>query len=338
VNLFAGFFLEKIVVMTKNFVSLHSGNYNFIKMQTTSTILMIEPVCFGFNEQTAENNYFQQNDNAQEAEIQVNALKEFQNMVQLLRKSGVNVIVVADSTEPRTPDSIFPNNWISFHNGGFVAIYPMFAPNRRQERRVEILNTVVNQGFILKDIFDFSAAENEGKFLEGTGSMVLDRVNRRAYAALSQRTNEDILLDFCKKLDYKPVIFNAMQTFEGKRLPIYHTNVVMSVGDGFTTVCLQSIDNEQERELLRKSLLETQKEIIEISDEQMHNFAGNMLQVENTKGEKLIALSQTAYNSLNNNQLQTLEKYGTLLPIAIETIEKYGGGSVRCMMAEVFCN
>ena len=299
---------------------------------------MIEPICFGFNEQTAENNYFQQNDNTQTSEIQANALKEFQSMVNLLRKSGVNVIVVQDTAQPRTPDSIFPNNWISFHSGGFIAIYPMFAPNRRQERRIEIINTIVSQGFTLKDIFDFSASENDGKFLEGTGSMVLDRVNRRAYAALSQRTNEEILLDFCNKLDYKPVIFNAMQTVIDKRLPIYHTNVVMSVGNDFAVVCLQSIDNEQERNLLKESLVQTQKEIIEISEEQMHNFAGNMLQIENIKGEKLIALSQTAYNSLNENQLQTLQKYGTLLPFAIETIEKYGGGSVRCMMAEVFCD
>jgi len=299
---------------------------------------MIEPICFGYNEQTAENNYFQQNDNAQSSEIQANALKEFQNMTQLLHKAGVKVIVVEDSAEPRTPDSIFPNNWISFHDGGFIAVYPMFAPNRRQERRVEVVNAVVNQGFTIKEIFDFSAQENEGKFLEGTGSMVFDRVNRRAYAALSERTNEDVLLDFCEKFDYTPVIFNAMQTFEGKRLPVYHTNVVMSVGDKFAVVCLQSIDNEKERNLLKNSLLETQKEIIEISEAQMHNFAGNMLEIENTKGEKIIALSQTAYNSLNNNQLQTLEKYGTLLPIAIPTIEKYGGGSVRCMMAEVFCN
>jgi len=305
-------------------------------MQTTSTILMIEPICFGFNEQTAENNYFQQNDNAQSSDIQANALTEFQNMVNLLRRASVNVILVQDSAEPRTPDSIFPNNWISFHSGGNIAIYPMFAPNRRQERRIEIVNCVVNQGFAIKEIFDFSAAENDGKFLEGTGSMVLDRVNRLAYAALSQRTNEEILLDFCKKLDYKPVIFNAMQTVNGQRLPIYHTNVVMSVGDKFAAVCLQSVDNEQEREMLKNSLLKTEKEIIEISEKQMHNFAGNMLQIENTKGEKIIALSQTAYNSLDNNQLQTLEKYGTILQFQIPTIEKYGGGSVRCMMAEVF--
>ncbi|MCL2596863.1 MAG: arginine deiminase-related protein [Paludibacter sp.] len=307
-------------------------------MQTTSTILMIEPVCFGFNEQTAANNYFQQNDNAQTSEIQANALKEFQNMVILLRKCGVNVIVVQDTAEPRTPDSIFPNNWISLHDGGLIAIYPMFALNRRQERSIEIIKSVENQGFNIIDIYDFSASENDGKFLEGTGSMVLDRVNRRAYAALSERTNEEILLDFCEKFNFTPVIFNAMQTVGEKRLPVYHTNVVMSVGDDFAVVCLQSIDNKDERNLLIKSILQTQKEIIEISQEQMHNFAGNMLQIENTKGEKLIALSLTAYNSLDDNQKRALGKYGTLLPVAIDTIEKYGGGSVRCMMAEVFCN
>jgi len=307
-------------------------------MQTTSTILMIEPVCFGFNEQTAENNYFQKNDDTQISEIQANALNEFQNMVILLRKCGVNVIVVQDTAEPRTPDSIFPNNWISFHDGGLIAIYPMFAQNRRQERRVEIIDTVVNQGFTLNEIIDFSASENDGKFLEGTGSMVLDRVNHLAYAALSQRTNEAVLFDFCRKMNFKPVIFNAMQTVEDKRLPIYHTNVVMSVGDEFAVVCLQSVDNEHERNILKKSLFKTRKNIVEISQEQMHNFAGNLLQIENSQGNKFIALSQTAYNSLGNRQLSILKKHGTLLPVEIDTIEKYGGGSVRCMMAEVFCN
>jgi hypothetical protein len=305
-------------------------------MQTTPTILMIEPVAFGFNEQTAENNYFQHNDNEQSADIQTNALREFQAMVKLLRKEGVNVVVVKDTKKPLTPDSIFPNNWISFHAGGVVAIYPMFAPNRRKERRIEVLNGVVNQGFTLNNIIDLSAAEDDGKFLEGTGSMVLDRINRKAYAALSQRTNEEVLREFCHKFEYKPVMFNAMQTVEGKRLPIYHTNVMMSVGDGFALVCLQSIDNNAERCFLEKELLQNGKEIVEISEEQMNNFAGNILQIQNAKGEKLIAMSKAAHKSLTKAQIKTLQKYGKILPIAIPIIEKYGGGSVRCMMAEIF--
>ncbi|GHV43247.1 hypothetical protein FACS1894180_1760 [Bacteroidia bacterium] len=305
-------------------------------MQTTSTILMIEPVAFGFNEQTAENNYFQQNDNAQSFDIQSNALKEFRAAVKLLRKAGVTVIVVPDTQDPRTPDSVFPNNWISFHANGLVAVYPMFALNRRKERRVEVLNSVISQGFVLNDIVDLSAAENEGKYLEGTGSMVLDRENCKVYAALSQRTNEEVLQKFCREFEYKPVIFKALQTVAEQRLPIYHTNVVMSVGEGFAVVCLQSVDNKEERCILENNLLENNKEIVEISEEQMHSFAGNMLQIKNARGEKIIALSETAYKSLTDKQIEQLSKYGQLLSIAIPTIEKYGGGSIRCMMAEVF--
>lgn len=297
---------------------------------------MIAPCSFGFNEETATNNYFQQNDVHNPNEIQKIALKEFQKMVKTLRQEGVKVIVVQDTPEPHTPDAIFPNNWISFHADGRVAVYPMFAENRRNERRAEVLNEVVNQGFNLIDIEDFSAAEKEGKFLEGTGSMVLNRVHRKAYAALSERTNAEILASFCKTFNYQPVAFHAMQTVANARLPIYHTNVMMSVGTDFAVVCLQTIDNEEEKDLLLENLQADKKEIIEISEVQMGKFAGNMLQIENEKGEKLIVLSATAHNALDSSQLELLAKYGKLLPIAIPTIEKYGGGSVRCMMAEVF--
>ncbi|MDR1652779.1 MAG: amidinotransferase [Prevotellaceae bacterium] len=297
---------------------------------------MIEPVNFGFNEQTAKNNFFQQKGDLQSAAIQASALLEFRAMVQLLLKEGVKVIVIQDTEEPFTPDSIFPNNWISFHAGGVAVLYPMFAPNRRQERRVDVMNSVISNGFALNDIIDLSAAENTGKFLEGTGSMVLDRVNHIAYAALSKRTHKKVLNEFCAAFRYKPLVFKALQTVDGQRAPIYHTNVMMSVGEGFAVVCLQSIDDKNERSNVENELLLSKKEIIEISEEQMLNFAGNMLQIENTRGEKLIVMSKTAHQSLDASQLERLQKHGKILSVAIPTIEKHGGGSVRCMLAEVF--
>ncbi|MDR1632190.1 MAG: amidinotransferase [Dysgonamonadaceae bacterium] len=304
--------------------------------QNVSTILMIEPVAFGFNAETAGNNYFQQNDATAAAEIHKAAAAEFTAMRKTLEDNGVKVIVIRDTLQPHTPDSIFPNNWVSFHYDGLTILYPMFAPNRRAERRTDILKAIENQSYLLGNKVDLSAFEADGKFLEGTGSMILDRVNRKAYACLSERTDRDVLDVCCKILNFKPVTFNALQTFEGKRLPIYHTNVMMSVGDRFAVVCLQSIDDAAEREKVIAELETDGKEIIEISETQMHRFAGNMLQIENRTGEKRIVLSQTAYESLETFQIEHLKQYGKLLPVAIPVIEKYGGGSVRCMMAEVF--
>lgn len=297
---------------------------------------MIEPVSFGFNEETAANNYFQQNDSRPSSEIQEKALAEFRNMVDVLKREGVNVIVIQDTKEPHTPDSIFPNNWISFHYDANVAVYPMFAPNRRKERRHDVLDAIIAEGFEILDIIDLSDAEKENKFLEGTGSMILDRVNKKVYAALSERTDTDILSMFAKTLRFETIAFHAYQTVNGERLPVYHTNVMMSVGDKFAVVCLQSVDNIEERQRLANCLHDDFKEIIEISEEQMHRFAGNMLQIETERGDKLIVMSQTAYNSLDEKQLVALSKYGKIVVIPVPTLEQYGGGSVRCMMAEVF--
>ena len=300
------------------------------------SILMIEPIAFGFNVQTAANNYFQQNDNSAAEEIQKKALQEFIAMVEKLRSKNIDVIVVKDTAQPHTPDSIFPNNWVSFHANGSVVLYPMFAENRRLERREDILNRIQSAGYQINEIVDFSSSEKENVFLEGTGSMIFDRENNVAYAALSQRTDEKLFFKFCEKMNFAPVAFSAFQTVGNERLPIYHTNVMMCVGDKYAVICLDTIDKNEEKEVVKSVLEKTQKTIVEISEAQMHSFAGNMLQVENTEGEKFLVMSQTAYNSLNSKQLEVLQSFNEIISVEIPTIEKYGGGSARCMMAEVF--
>jgi hypothetical protein len=304
--------------------------------QTTNTILMIEPVAFGFNDQTAVNNYFQQKDYSNSFDIQRIALNEFNNMVEVLRANGIKVLALKDTKQPHTPDSIFPNNWISFHADGQVVLYPMFAENRRQERRKDILDKLIKKGCSIKNIDDFTFWEEQRLFLEGTGSMVLDRENRVAYAALSERTDKSVFLQFCKVFEYRPVYFLANQTVKNQRLPVYHTNVMLSIANKYAVVCLESIDNESEHELVINSLEKTGKEIITITEEQMQKFAGNMLQIENNIGKLFLVLSETAYNSLNKKQVEKLKSYNELIIIPIPTIEKIGGGSVRCMMAEIF--
>jgi len=304
--------------------------------QTTHTILMIEPVAFGYNKETAVNNYFQQKKNSGAEDIQSRAHAEFNGMVEKLRAKKVNVLVVKDIPEPHTPDSIFPNNWISFHADGRVALYPMFAENRRTERRVEILNMVVEKGFKILDIVDYTDAEKQNRFLEGTGSIILDRVNKIAYAALSERTDKSLFLQFCQDFDYKAVIFTANQTVDQKRLPVYHTNVMMCLADRYAVICLDTIDNIDERKTVENCLIQSGKEIKVISEEQMQHFAGNMLQVENTDGKHFLVVSQSAFDSLTTIQIHQLTVYNELIVVAIPTIEKYGGGSVRCMMAEIF--
>jgi hypothetical protein len=297
---------------------------------------MIEPVAFGFNEQTAENNYFQQKETMPEAIIQEQALREFNRMADALRSKGIRLIIVKDTQVPHTPDSIFPNNWISFHEGGQVVLYPMYAENRRAERRLDILEYLKEEGFIFNHVTDYTAYENESRFLEGTGSMILDRENRVAYAALSERTNKELFLQFCADFQLMPVCFSANQTVNGKRLAIYHTNVMMCVGDRYAVVCLDSIDDQTEQKRVIDSLLSNRKEIIEISEQQMHRFAGNMLQVENIEGEKFLVMSESASLSLTENQLRRLAAYNEIISVSLPTIEKQGGGSARCMMAEVF--
>ncbi|MDR2684309.1 MAG: amidinotransferase [Prevotellaceae bacterium] len=302
----------------------------------TSNILMISPAAFGFNAQTAENNFFQKNDNTQPSEIQQLALSEFNAMVEKLRGKGINVIVIKDTLLPHTPDSVFPNNWISFHKNGAVVLYPMFAENRRQERREDIINHLQQIDFQYNSILDLTHYEKENRFLEGTGSMIFDRENHIAYAALSERTDKRLFEKFCEKMNFFPLAFHAFQSADKKRLPIYHTNVMMCVADVYAVVCIDAVDAFQEKTSLLDRLTGTGKKIIEISEKQMNAFAGNMLQVQNDSGKKFLVMSQTAYNSLNCAQITQLSDFNEIITVEIPTIEKYGGGSARCMMAEVF--
>ncbi|WP_221411318.1 MULTISPECIES: citrulline utilization hydrolase CtlX [unclassified Apibacter] len=304
--------------------------------QITNTVLMIEPVSFGYNYQTAKNNFFQQNDSVSVESIQEKAKEEFRNMVEKLRKFGINVLVVKDTEQPHTPDSIFPNNWISFHSDGKVVLYPMYAENRRVERREDILDSIEKEGFIINEIIDYSQAEEEDIFLEGTGSMVLDRTNEIAYAAISERTNEELFIEFCEDLEFSPVVFHSTQEKNGKRYPVYHTNVMMSVAEDFAIICKESIQDVKERKLVIDFLQTTKKEVIIISEEQMNHFLGNTLQLENDKKERFLVMSNTAYQSLNAGQINAINKYSQILVFDIPTIEKYGGGGVRCMLAEIF--
>ncbi|MXO35114.1 amidinotransferase [Apibacter sp. B3889] len=297
---------------------------------------MIEPVSFGYNYQTAKNNFFQQNDSVSVESIQEKAKEEFRNMVDKLRKFGINVLVVKDKEQPHTPDSIFPNNWISFHSDGKVVLYPMYAENRRVERREDILDSIEKEGFIINEIIDYSRAEEEDIFLEGTGSMVLDRTNEIAYAAISERTNEELFIEFCEDLEFSPVVFHSTQEKNGKRYPVYHTNVMMSVAEDFAIICKESIQDVKERKLVIDFLQTTKKEVIIISEEQMNHFLGNTLQLENDKKERFLVMSNTAYQSLNAGQINAINKYSQILVFDIPTIEKYGGGGVRCMLAEIF--
>ena len=290
---------------------------------------MIRPVNFGFNEETAASNAFQNRSDDQQ--VQHKALHEFNRFVNMLQENGVDVTVVDDTSEPHTPDSIFPNNWVSFHEDGSVFLYPMQAENRRLERREDIIAKLEDR-FSVKHVIDLSRFEVEGKFLEGTGSMVLDRENKIAYACLSPRTNREVLAVFCEETGYKNVCFDAL---DERNKAIYHTNVLMCIGRNFATICLDSVHNPHEKILVTESLKSTGKEIIEISFEQMNHFAGNMLEISNKAGESLIVMSQSAFNSLRSAQRDALEKYGRLVYANINTIETNGGGSARCMMAEV---
>ncbi len=305
--------------------------------QFTSSILMIEPVDFRFNTETAVNNYFQMQPTESAETTQENALKEFTAMVAKLRDHGIEVIVLQDTPKPHTPDSIFPNNWISFHENKSVALYPMFAKNRREERReAEVLELLSEHGFAAEEIYDYTEAEQEDIFLEGTGSIILDRTHKIAYAAISARTDAELFQEFCKDFKYKPVLFTAYQTVKDQRLPIYHTNVMMCVADEYAVICLSTLDNQAEHQKVVRQLQETDKEIIDITEEQMHHFAGNMLQVGGQGNDKYLVMSQTAYDSLKKEQIDTIKKYNPIITVDISTIETQGGGSARCMMAEVF--
>jgi hypothetical protein len=304
--------------------------------QITNTILMIRPVQFRMNEQTAVNNYFMEDIDLKNSTINLKAQQEFDTFVDVLRAKGIEVIVIEDTPEPDTPDSIFPNNWISFHSNGTVVIYPMFAENRRKERREDILDILEANGFRIEHIIDYTSAEKEGLFLEGTGSILMDRVNQKAYCALSDRAHEELVIEFCEDFECTPVIFTANQSVNGERLPIYHTNVMMCLGESYAVICLESIDDKNERKNVVDHLKQDGKEIISITEEQMHHFAGNMLQVAGASDQRYLVMSSAAYNSLRPDQISILEKYNPIVHSTLDTIETCGGGSARCMMAEVF--
>jgi len=305
--------------------------------QVTDSVLMIRPVAFRMNEQTTANNYFQKELSGMlPAAINANAQQEFDALVSQLQEVGVEVVVVDDTPETDTPDSIFPNNWISFHDNGDVVLYPMFAENRRNERREDILDILEEKDFVIENVVDFTSAEEEGIFLEGTGSLVLDRANGIAYCALSPRANEELFIEFCEDLDYAPVIFEAFHTVDGKQQLVYHTNVMMSVGEHFAIICADMIEDKKERKMVLDNLRASGKDIILISEHQMEQFAGNVLELSGTNDKRYIVMSTTAFESLSGGQKNQLGKYGTILSANLQTIESCGGGSARCMMAEIF--
>ena len=305
--------------------------------QTTNSILMIRPVAFRMNEQTAVNNYYQKVlDGLLPATVNAKAQEEFDAFVEKLRNVGVDVTVVDDTLDPDTPDSIFPNNWISFHQNAEVVLYPMFAENRRAERREDILDILEEKGFQIKSINDYTEAEEDGYFLEGTGSLLLDRKNQKAYCALSPRADEELFIEFCEDYDLAPVIFEAFQTVNGERKLIYHTNVIMTLGENFAVICADCIDDKKERKMVLDNLKEDGKEVILITEDQVNNFAGNMLEVKGTNDKRYLVMSNSAFQSLTKKQITQLEKHAEILSSSLDTIEACGGGSARCMMAEIF--
>ncbi len=299
---------------------------------------MIRPVAFNYNVQTAVNNHYQNaNDfNNNPNQINLRAQAEFDNFVLKLRSFGVEVIVFQDDDKFDTPDSVFPNNWISFHSNGDIALYPMFAENRRNERREDVVKYIEQNNYSIRNVIDYSSAEESNIFLEGTGSIVLDRFNRKAYCAISERSNEDLLIEFCEDFEYTPVIFNAFQSVKQARKLIYHTNVMMCIADNFVIICLDCIDDKKERNNVIEHLKEDGKEIVEISENQVNSFAGNMLQVLDRNNNYVLIMSESAYNVLTPTQKNIINKYAKIVFSSLNTIETYGGGSARCMMAEVF--
>lgn len=300
--------------------------------QIASTILMVRPASFGFNAETARNNVFQKKVNASQKEVQQKAVEEFDKFVATLRKKGIDVIVFEDSAKPVKPDAVFPNNWFCTLEDGTLAVFPMYAPNRRVEKRDDLLQMLVDK-YNVRDVEDWSEYEAEGLFLEGTGSMIIDQDYKIIYACISERTNKSVLEKFAHAHGYKAMLFSSKD--EGST-DVYHTNVIMHLGETYAVICLESIPNEAERIAVSQLLISTGHEVIPITLKQVHAFAGNMLQVKNAKGEKFTILSKSAFNSLTKEQKDILQTHSSLLPIDITTIETIGGGSTRCMMAEIF--
>jgi len=302
-------------------------------MQITDTILMIRPAAFGANEETATTNFFQSTaTKISPQSFQQSALMEFDNMVELLRKNDINVLVIEDTPIPVKPSAVFPNNWLSTSPEGTVSVFPMYARNRRPEKRDDILK-MLPEKFVVKDFQDWSEFEAEGKFLEGTGSMVIDHENKVIYACYSPRTDISVLEKFANANNYRAIIFFAT---DKNGQAVYHTNVAMTLAEDFAILCEEAIEEEWELIAIRQLLESSGHDVIRITKEQMHAFAGNMLQVKNSKGERFLVMSQTAFDSLNEEQKEELSARSKLLPITIPIIEKTEGGSVRCMMAEIF--
>jgi hypothetical protein len=291
---------------------------------------MIKPVKFDFNTETAVNNRFQVR--SAEPAIQEKALAEFEAFIEILQKNGIDVMVIEDSPDPHTPDSVFPNNWISFHEDGTLILYPMFAENRRLERKQTVLDAI-HQRFTVARTIDLTEYERQHLFLEGTGSMVLDRDNKIAYACLSPRTDKSMLEQFCNRTGFTPISFSSVDASDQ---PVYHTNVMMCVADKYVVICLESIKDNVEKARVSNSIMQSGKQIIDISYDQMNRFAGNMLQVNNEEGQVLLVMSSQAYCSLTEKQLKKIESFNPVIHADITTIETNGGGSARCMMAEVF--
>jgi hypothetical protein len=304
--------------------------------QLTNTIMMIRPANFGFNDETATNNAFQSKERVESKMLLKDVAKsEFDNMVQILRSKGIHVIVIEDTENPVKPDAVFPNNWISFHENGVLITYPMFAKNRRIERREDIIERI-SEKFRINNRYSFEFYENDNEeplYLEGTGSMIFDRPNGIVYACLSQRTDATLIDKFNVLMGTQSFVFKAV---DRNGLEIYHTNVMMALGEDFVVICLDSIPDMESKNQLLKIFEKTGKEVIDISIKQMESFAGNMLEVKNKNNERYLCMSQTAFDSLKQEQKDKLSVRTNLLPIPITNIEKYGGGSVRCMMAEIF--
>lgn len=301
--------------------------------QLASAVLMIRPVRFESNPLTAESNLFQGRNASSPEEQQRTAEAEFDHLVTALKAAGITVAQFDDTAEPHTPDAVFPNNWVSFHADGTVVLYPMEAPNRRTERRGDIIDTLVSEyGFQVRDIVDLSEHENHGHYLEGTGSLVLDRTNRIAYACLSSRTHLDALGDFAQRLDYEVIAFDAV---DRNGAPIYHTNVLMNVGEKLAVICDEAIPDREQREAVIKRLEQTGHEVLTLTFDQLHSFAGNMLELRSSSGERVIAMSEQARKSLSETQLERISAYAKIISVTIDNIETSSGGSVRCMLAEI---
>ena len=309
-----------------------------MSQQSTSTLLMIKPHGFDYNTETAEDNHFQTGGKAlSRSEITRQALDEFEAFVKEINAKGIEVIVYDDLATKETPDAVFPNNWFSTHNDGTVYLYPMFAPNRRKERRQEVLDLLTQEhGFSIDRIMDWSKHEDIGLFLEGTGSMILDRPNKTIYAALSERTSEGLLKQYSREIVYELVAFRSYHNAKQKEVLIYHTNVMLCVAQDYAVVCLECIKDLTERKAVMDSLKNTNKAIVELSLDQVDHFAGNMLEAKNKANESFLIMSSRAYKAMNEAQITQIQQHSQIIHAPLTTIENYGGGSARCMLAEIF--